>query len=198
MTQRSELFFRLSAGFVVLAVLAAIFAPQEQTLGKILGLIYLHIGFVYAGLLLFIVAAVLSLSGNEKLIRSGKIAFGLALVSWAIYLCLSMVIAYLSWGNINWQEPRLVIGINIFFTGLLIYLLQSLLAAKWSRFLLTAGGVGAVVYWSTRWSMLHPAAPIRNSDSTSIIMLALVCILSIIVSVIFLLLSLVNKEFGER
>lgn len=190
MSGKSEVFFRLSLACLILGILSAVFAPAEQTLGRILGLIYLHIGFVYGGLSLFIIAAVLSLIGRE----AGKTAYGLAIVSWVIYLVLSMIIAYLSWGNINWQEPRLIIGMNILFASIIVYLLLNLIDKPWSNYLLALGGAGAVAYWSTRWSMLHPAAPIRNSDSATIKLLALVSVISIILSLILLFVAVITRE----
>ena len=190
--------FRLSMACLLVGIAAAIFAPAEKTLGKILSLIYLHIGFVYGALLLFLVstfsAAVFLLRRRLKFLSLSETAFRLAFVAWVVYLVLSALIAIMSWGSINWQEPRWIIGVNIFFFSMMAVLVAWWLGREKAVYLYLPAGILFVLYWSTRTSQLHPYAPIRMSESAAIKATAVVSVVATVISLLLLALAIVQRE----
>ncbi len=191
-------FFSASLAFLFGALVISALTPSEKVLGKILGLIYLHIGFVAGALLLFLTAsivAILSLKARKDFYRSLESnALILGLLSWIVYMAFSMAIAYMSWGDVNWQEPRLVIAFQVLFFVLLIILLRLLVSDIYGSLLTVLGGLGAIGIWSRRWNVLHPEAPIRLSDSLRIKAMAVTVILFIIISLVFLLVARVIED----
>lgn len=194
----SRALFSTSLVFLFGALIISALTPSEKVLGKTIGLIYLHIGFVAGALLLFLIAsigAVLFLKTGKGIYRVFESnALLLGLLSWVVYMVFSMVIAYMSWGNVNWQEPRLVIAFQILFFILFIILLRLMVSDIYASVLTILGGLGTIAIWSRRWNMLHPEAPIRFSDSFKIKAMALTVIFFIIVSLVLLLIARVMED----
>lgn len=192
--------FSISLACLIGALIISVIAPSEKVLGKILGLIYLHIGFVLGALLLFLlsaVGAIFYLVTKKDLFRAfERNALLLGMLSWIIYIAFSMLIAYLSWGAVNWQEPRLVIAFQVVFFVALILLLRLVANEIYSSILTIIGGIGSIAIWSRRWDMLHPEAPIRFSNSIEIKAMALAVILLVTISLISLLIARTVEDVG--
>lgn len=164
-------------------------------------MIYLHIGLVISALILFLISGISYLaaifSENKSTILISENSYVLGLITWILYTILSMLVAYLSWGNVYWQEPRLIIAINAIFVGIIVMGIKSFLKDTPRYIAGAAGSFGIIGIWLRRSSVLHPKAPIRASDSLSVKLLALTTILMIIVSLMLLLTARVFQEREE-
>ncbi len=148
-------------------------SPQEAVLGFVLKIVFAHVAVSYAALALFAMAALL---GAAHLLTE-KDAFGdwasgamrAALFFWVAYIALSMLVAKLAWGGVNWSEPRLIIAFRNASVAL-VAALAAFLAATPKAVSVASVVLGAAVFelWSTRSDQLHPGNPIWSSDSASI------------------------------
>lgn len=184
-------------------VLLAAFAPAERVLGNLLGLIYLHIGFVLGALVLFALAAGSALlaatSGSVRAREVARESMALGLFSWVVYVALSMAVAWLAWGGVNWQEPRLVNAFRVIVWIAVAEGGRLVTRGRWDDVVSALEGAGAVAIWSRRGTMLHPLAPIRSSDSSSVKAYAVGVVASILASLALLLAArLVARSDARR
>lgn len=188
--------FRWSVFFLLLGVLVSIAAPSEKTIGKALSLVYLHIGFFLSALILLLISFLASVVAIRyaKAQKIANISFEFAFFSWLIYFILSAAVAYFGWGGIFWQEPRMIIAVRV------LILLSAGLVLVWafeqkaSNLVILFASLMSIVIWLGRYSIFHPKAPIRNSDSFTIKALAVVSIVSIVISVLMLALAVHLKN----
>lgn len=192
----SEFLFKLSLAALIIGVGASAFAPSEKVIGKVLSLVYLHIGFFLAALILLLLNLIFQVAGlwNSSLSRFSRTSFYMAVVSWVIYFVLSGAVAYFGWGGIFWQEPRMVIAVRVVIILLAAVAVSWVTPEKWKNIVFSAASLISIVLWLNRYSIFHPQAPIRNSDVMLIKILAVVSIVSIIASMLLLTLSLYLKE----
>jgi MFS family permease len=184
----SDFMFRLSILFLVLGISAAAVAPSERTIGKALSLVYLHIGFFLAALILLILSLIASAFGvrYEKARRIANTSFSFASLSWLIYFVLSAAVAYLGWGGIFWQEPRMVIAVRVLILLSAAMVLVWVMEERAKNLVISLASLLSIIIWLGRYSIFHPKAPIRNSDNLSIKALAVISIAGIVISVLML------------
>lgn len=193
--------FRISIALLVIGIFSAAFAPAEAVIGKALSLVYLHIGF-FAGALILLMSVLLA-GFLVVFLKKGalqpllKNAYEVAFASWFIYFLLSAAVAYLAWGGVFWQEPRMVIAVRILFIFFVALALNLFLERKSEAVVYSAASFISILIWLFRYSIMHPKAPIRNSDVTSIKVFALVSIVSTALSVILLAFSLAGRDLNR-
>lgn len=193
--------FGLSLGFLILAVVLAAVSPTERTLGSLLGPIYLHIGYVVGALLLFLVSAISAIvalvkerdRSSARAFAISREALALAVLSWLVYVAFSMFIAVQAWGAVNWQEPRLVNAFHVLVWVVACEVLMRVVEGKGRTAFTAASGLGAIALWARRGTMLHPFAPIRTSDSASIKGYALGVLISVVLSLAFLMYARIRE-----
>lgn len=156
----------------LLILLAALFAPVEQTLGQSIRLIYFHGAWVWAGIITFGLAALAGVVG--LVIRRGWPGVSLTLgrtglFFWLTYLPVSLLVMQIYWGGLFLDEPRWRIPFTFAVVGVLLQTGIALMSQRW----LTCLGnflFGAALYWELlpAGSVLHPDSPVFGSNSIRI------------------------------
>lgn len=155
-------------------VIVTLLGPIEKTLGANLRLVLLHGAWVWNGKVAFGIAA---LAGAGALIWNKRLfwlAFSRAsaytgMFFWLTYLPMSLAVMQLNWGGLFFDEPRWRIP---FLFGVIAVLLQVGLWIFSNSWITAAGnlifGVALWVSLGGIQNILHPDAPVAQSDSTSI------------------------------
>lgn len=194
----STFLFYCSLATLITALIISVIAPEEKVLGRLLGLIYLHVGFVLGALLLFMTTAITAsaffLFKKRLFFVLSSNALILAFGSWIVYTALSMIIAVLGWGNINWQEPRLIIAIKVIFFVCFVFLLKAIVPESYSMALNIVAGIVTFILLANRGNMLHPESPIQLSNSIPIKLFAVANIALIVASLGLLLAARTLEE----
>lgn len=153
--------------------LTAFLSPAERTLGINIRLVYFHGAWVWAGLILFLLAALAGLVGlllRRAAVQRASLAIGrTALAYWLTYLPMSLLVMQLTWGGFFFDEPRwripLMIAIAETVLQLALSVLGSLPLAAGANFIF---GVGIWAVLLPAGSVLHPDSPVFGSGSLSI------------------------------
>jgi len=161
------------AGILLLALLVLLISPQEQTLGKGIRSVYVHVGLIWAGITGLGMAGLLGLAllvtDRHKvrlwMDRLGWLGFGFYTAGFFISGWAQIV----NWGGIAWFEPRLASGLTMMAMAVILLVLSNWL--PWGRLagLLTFAVIPLLV-WSTTSAdlILHPRDPIGSSSATGI------------------------------
>jgi|GEM_PF-1462666 len=193
---KNQAIFRLSMFLLFIGILTAAISPSEKIIGKALALVYLHVGFFIGALvLLFLTFLTAFLLPKEKArsILTGSF-YTTGGIAWFAYFLLSAVVAVLSWGGIYWQEPRMIIAVRVIFLFLLAQALNHFLEKKYQDVIFGLAAFSSILIWLFRFSILHPRAPIRESNSLSIKLFALVSIISTALSILMLAAALAGRD----
>ena len=161
-------------GLILLNGLLLWLAPAEQTLGKVIKLVYIHGALIGACMLGFVVAGLLGLAWLLAR-RAGLWRWMLALqrataMTWVIYLLSSMWVTYAAWGvAIAWGEPRVAATLRVTLAVAVILAVTEIVKSP----LLTAAGnallgVAAIVIIQSAGVIRHPIDPIGASTSAGI------------------------------
>lgn len=199
--KKDAILFKFSLYSLLLGLVFAAFAPPEKTIGKVISLVYLHIGF-FAGaiILLFLSAAngLLCLLWKKKSCeKTTEVFFKVAFLGWLIYFVLSAAIAYLSWGAVFWEEPRMVIAVKVLFIFVIAFLLDWFLEKRFRTQVFTGASALSILLWMSRYSIIHPEAPIRKSDVAAIKLTAYASVFLIALSIITLAISVAGRELRD-
>ena len=169
----SKLSWVLLAGVVITAVSLLYLAPEEKTVGSGIRAVYVHVALIWTGLAGLVAAGLLGLA----LLLTGRprLAAWLPTVGWvgfAFYaagVAMSAIASKVNWGNIFWQEPRMMVALNNLALTVLVLALNIWLPWPRLRGLLHALLPLAIV-WTTRRAplVLHPQNPIFSSDALGI------------------------------
>jgi hypothetical protein len=169
----SKLSWVLLVGVVITAVFLLYLAPEEKTLGAGIRAVYVHVALIWTGLAGLVVAGLLGLA----LLLTGqpRLAAWLPTVGWvgfAFYaagVIMSAVASKVNWGNIFWQEPRMMVALNNL--ALTLIVLATNIWLPWPRLRgLFHALLPLVIVWFTRRAplVLHPQNPIFSSDALGI------------------------------
>jgi len=167
-------------------IFIALLGPSDRMLGANLRLILFHGAWVWAGMLLFAVSALVGLAAlvtSRLLLHNASLALSrTALFFWLTYLPVSLLVMQVSWGGLFFDEPRWRIPFSFAIVGVLLqfglYLINRPAIASAANLLF-----GAALWYSLRSAnaVLHPESPIPQSDLPVqlffIILLALACLL---------------------
>jgi hypothetical protein len=197
--KRNRLLFRTSLFSLFIGLFAAAFAPTEKVIGKALALVYLHIGFFAGALVLFFLTIIAAILFSR--IKAGRVLIGKLYttggIAWFIYFLLSVAVAWMSWGGIFWQEPRMVIAVRVIFIFLIAQAVYYFLERKYVEVVFGSAAFLSILIWLFRFSIFHPRAPIRESNSLAIKAFAVISIFSTALSVLLLALSLAGRDLGN-
>lgn len=159
--------------FLIAILVWTLVAPEEETLENAVRWVYLHVAFTWAGAGVINFAGVL---GIVLLVRPfqgiARWMFPLELVAVGLYafgFLISLVSAWVAWGGVLWQEPRVITSLVVIVAGF-----GALLALRRLQGPRVAGLV-AILYavllsyqlGATR-VVFHPEEPIDASESTAI------------------------------
>ncbi|MDX1616907.1 MAG: hypothetical protein R3300_21545 [Candidatus Promineifilaceae bacterium] len=163
----------LPAAAVILAAIVLLLAPEEQTLGEGIKIVYVHVAFIWTGMVGLIAAGLLglfvSVSARRQVEAWNRVLGGVALGAFAIGLLLSGPAASMNWGGVFWREPRTLAALQVLAMGMIVQVLILWPLPLRLKGLLHAALVGFMV-WSIQSTplVLHPDDPARASGSLAI------------------------------
>jgi hypothetical protein len=173
--------------FLLMAGLVTVFAPLEKTLGTNARIVYLHGAWVWVGVILFAVAALVGLVGilkRSRLINGWSRALGrTAMFFWITFLPMSLYLMEANWNGLFLDEPRWRIPFSFAVSGLLLQMGVSFLSTNWAA--LANIGFAIALFSAMRGmdEVLHPVSPILTSGAASIqIFFGLILLLLLLVA----------------
>ena len=157
------LFLAAAAGFVVLG-------PAEKSLGANVRVVYLHGAWVWTALAGFLAAAVLGLLGlvarNKTWQRWSRALGRTGLLFWITYLPISMWAMQTNWNGLFLAEPRWRLALVFGITGILLQIGVTLLEDPAWAAAANLGYFTVLVFaLANTQDVMHPPAPILNSDA---------------------------------
>lgn len=156
-----------------MAVFLLYLAPEESTLGQGIKTVYMHVALTWTGMAGFVLAGLLGLAvlvtGNRRFAAwmqtLGWVAFGF----YTAGIAMSALASKVNWGNVFWQEPRMMAAFNSLAVATIIMAVNI-----WIPWVRIRGALQAllpvIVFWLTYSAplLLHPRNPISTSDSLGI------------------------------
>lgn len=188
-------------GLILIAIILALIAPEEKTLGSYIRLIYVHAAVMWVGMLMLILSGLLALLSIVRALLSRRPKNPLAkdaLVDWssasqltAIHFWLASIsigsiAAYLTWGSHFWSmEPRLHVTLFILILSFAIHKLGQMVSDKLMRGVLNLSlPVSAILLLTATGKLVHPNSAFARSDSFEIKLFAgIITLVFIIVAV---------------
>lgn len=175
----------MTFGLIILAVILALIAPEEKTLGSYIKLIYIHAAVTWVGMLMFVTSGVLALASIAFwfLSRNGVRAKGwgsvvtwssaaqrTAIDFWATSVISGSIAAYFTWGSQFWRmEPRIQVAVFILILAFAVSLAGEMLPANVTRaFLNFSLPVALTLLLAVTGKLVHPNNAFTNSDSLEI------------------------------
>ena len=183
---------------IILGGLVLWAAPEEQTLGSGIKVVYLHVALIWTGMTGLVLLGILGigvlLTGNQRLQTWGQAVGWVALGFFLAGILMSMLAAKVNWGGIFWQEPRYIAMFRVMAIAII-----SQVIGLWPISPRITGGLSAIPALILVWSVnntaliLHPQNPIQSSPSLAIQgtflgLFGLCCLAAI------LLIPILNKE----
>jgi hypothetical protein len=158
--------------FFAAAILAALFAPLEQTLGSNVRLVVFHGAWVWVALLLFLGAAVVGAVGlltRRTTWHAWSRASGQAgLLFWLTFLPMSLVVMQANWNGLFLDEPRFRTPLNLAIVGLLLQVGLLFLPQWWTSVANLLFGAVLLFTMQGADSVLHPESPIFSAEAGGI------------------------------
>lgn len=168
-------------GLILLAIILALFAPEEETLGSYIKLIYIHAAVTWIGLVMFAVSGLLAMAYviNNLLLRRSKEKENVvdwssasqttASIFWLASVTIGSITAYFTWGNSFWMEPRLRVALFILVLAFAVYQAGQMVSNTLLRAVLNLGlPVSIVLFLSSTGKLVHPNNAFARSDSPEI------------------------------
>jgi len=163
----------LAASAVIVGIVLAWFSPAEATLGEAVKLVYVHAAIMWVGLGLLtaggITALVYLVRPRPRLLAWSN---GCTATSVGLLLAtglLGMVTARITWGGVNWTEPRFIMLGQILLAGV------AAVAIGWLVGESSLSALANLIFAAASWVLIfrtelvmHPASPIFSSDSSAI------------------------------
>jgi hypothetical protein len=160
----------IATAVFLLALVLIWLAPAEKSLGQAVKLVFLHAALMWVAFGLVTLQGLLSLVSllspqKTALTRFNTTTLTAALILFLATGLLGMYTAVVTWGGVNWTEPRLFMLAEVLVLGLTSLSLRSLLNAKLSNIV---GFCFAAAVWFLVLRtelVMHPANPIFSSNS---------------------------------
>jgi hypothetical protein len=170
MTRSSLLWFLLI--LLGIALLTAT-GPAEKTLGSNVRVVYLHGAWVWAAMAAFLMAAVVGLVGlvtRRQPLHFWSLALGrTGLFFWITYLPISMWAMQTSWNGLFLAEPRWRLAVVFAVGGLLMQIGLTLVDdPAWASAANLVFALILILALQNTQNVMHPPAPILNSDTLRI------------------------------
>jgi hypothetical protein len=152
-----------------IALLTA-FGPAEKTLGANVRVVYLHGVWVWAALAGFLLAGLAGLAGlltrRDSLHHWSRALGRTGLLFWITYIPISMWAMQTNWNGLFLAEPRFRLAVIFAVGGLLLQAGLALMEAPiWASLGNLLYLVALLVALRTTQNVMHPPAPILNSDA---------------------------------
>jgi hypothetical protein len=164
--------FWLFLALAAIAVLTAV-APAEKTLGAHVRVVYLHGAWVWAALAAMIAAALAGLAGlltrREGLHLWSRALGRSGLFFWITYIPISLWAMESNWNGLFLAEPRFHLAVVFAVVGLLLQVGVTLLEnPAWASAGNLLYALALLAALRTTQNVMHPPAPILNSDALRI------------------------------
>lgn len=161
------------AASLAVAVLLALLAPAEQTLGSALKLVFVHAALMWVSFFMYTLAGIFSLvslfSGGRKLYFWAQSSLRTGMLILFTTGMLGMITAKITWGGVVWQEPRMAMLAKMLLASGAVFVFSLILSGPK---IIAALNIGLVV---TIWWLLlktekiiHPNNPIFTSGDIAI------------------------------
>jgi hypothetical protein len=167
------------AGLVVLTT-GALLIPADKTLGPATRWVFVHGAVTWTGILATLGAGVVALclllsrGQGPGSVRIGSALWRLssiALLFWAVSLGLGFPVMKMSWGGVLWNEPRLLMSMEIVFLLLVVWVVGLVVEnRRVLAFASLAATVAMVALLLMTSGAFHPDNPIFGSGSPRFIM----------------------------
>lgn len=158
--------------FLASAVLVALFAPLEKTLGLNSRLVYFHGAWVWAAMLTFVWAAAVGLAGlisRRQLFHLWSRGLGRSALSfWVLFLPMSLYVMQANWNGLFLDEPRFRLPLNFAVVGLLLQMGMSFFPLVWTSFGNLIFAAALILGMQSIQTVLHPESPIFQSSAFGI------------------------------
>lgn len=150
-----------------------LFSPAEKVLGANARIVYLHGAWVWASLATFIAAGATGLAAlvrRSDALHTWSRALGRAgLFFWITYLPISMWAMQTSWNGLYLAEPRFRLAVIFSVTGLLLQIGLALIhRPAWTSAANLVYIVILLIAIANTQNVMHPPAPILESDASRI------------------------------
>lgn len=170
LTKRSLIIF---AATLAAIIIFASLGPPERTLGNRVRFVYLHGAWVWAALAAFFFAAlsgIVGLASRRVEFQRWSLALGrTGLFFWITYLPISAIAAQTNWNGLFLAEPRWRLAMIFSIGGLVIQLGVALLdELPWAAAANILYFAALVFALANTPNVMHPPAPILNSDALRI------------------------------
>ncbi len=163
----------VAAFAVIVSVVLAWLSPAEATLGQAVKLVYMHAALMWVAFGLLTLGAILGLLFLVLKRRSlSAWSYGSTATAVALLLTtglLGSITAQITWGRMNWTEPRLLMLGEILLVGLAVLAVAGLSSSA------ALQSATNILFASVAWGLLlrtelvmHPDSPIFKSESLAI------------------------------
>lgn len=154
----------------LLALILIWLAPAEKSLGQAVKLVFLHAAFMWVAFGLVTLQGLLSLVSlltpqKATLIRFNALTLIASLILFLATGLLGLYTAVVTWGGVNWTEPRLFMLAEVLALGLIAIGLKTVLNPKLGSLVSLAFAVVVWVLVLRTELVMHPANPIFSSNS---------------------------------
>ena len=165
-------------GFILILLLTIMaivvwMSPEERTLGDRIKIVYVHVAFVWTGLLGILITGILSIGVfwqpfTRRLEQLLPIMNLTSVIFFGIGFLLSLLAAKINWGGILWTEPRAIAALRILSIAMMVQVF-----VFWFKNIRFRAGlyimllVFTLLINATVRNAVHPTNPIFSSDSNS-------------------------------
>ena len=156
-----------------LALAASALVPGERVLGRSIGIVYLHGGWVWTALAGFAAAALTGFIGlllRRETWNCWSIALGqTGALFWITYLPMSLWAMRATWGGLYLAEPRWRLGVNFALAALMLHAAILLInRPAWASALNLAFFAALSISVASTQAVLHPPSPVFSSGSVAV------------------------------
>ncbi len=161
------------ATIIIMAVAMVLLAPEEQTIGAGIKVVYIHVALTWTGMLGFAILGLMGIgvliSADERLKLWAHTVGWVALGVFAVGFVVSAIAEQVNWGAVFWDEPRMRLYMNMLAVALIVQILNG-----WIHHprMFGALSVFPVIFllWSNAntASVLHPDGAVGGSSSSAI------------------------------
>lgn len=160
----------------MLATVSAIvvwIAPEERTLGQGIKVVYVHVALTWTGMLAFLMSGILGLymaaSNSLRGAHWNKIISRIAFACFVAGFALSILAAKINWGDVFWDEPRMISSLQFLAVAIGILMLNHWLTSRRLQGIASAFLAFFMMFWILGSPLvLHPESPIRESSAADI------------------------------
>lgn len=172
-SNRNVVYLIIPLVLLLIGATLIIMGPSEATIGNGIRIVYLHVAFIWAGMLGLLIdgiMGILVLITNRQNLGNWLLTIGwVSLGVFALGVAASLVAEIVNWGGIVWREPRTAANLKLLAIATIFQIMSSWINNQRWRSLLY-GLLALIVVWVTTSTdlQLHPSGAISSSPSAAI------------------------------